>query len=166
LAAKENSFDLVSQVDRQEVDNAVNQALKEIHTRFDFKGSKSNITYDQEQITLVADDEFKLRNVVEILEGKLVKRGISLKALKYGKIEKAAGDTVRRRADLVQGIDKERAKAIIRLVKDSKLKVQASFQGDLVRISGKNRDDLQAVMRLIKEQDFDIPLQFINLRTL
>jgi hypothetical protein len=166
LAAKENSFDLVSQVDMQEVDNAVNQAIKEIRTRFDFKGSKSNITYDQEQITLVADDEFKLRNVIEILESRLVKRGISLKALKYGRIEKGAGDTVRQRADLVQGIDKERAKAITRLVKNSKLKVQANYQEDHLRISGKNRDDLQTVMRLIKEQDFDIPLQFINLRTL
>lgn len=166
MAVKENSFDLVSQVDMQEVDNAVNQAIKEIRTRFDFKGSKSNIIYDEGQITLIADDEFKLRNVVEILESKLVKRGISLKALKYGKIEKAAGDTVRQRVNLVQGIDKEKAKAITRLVKESKLKVQAALQGDQVRISGKNRDDLQAVIRLIKEQDFDIPLQFVNFRTL
>lgn len=166
MAMKENSFDLVSQVDMQEVDNAVNQTIKEIRTRFDFKGSKSEITYDKDQITIVADDEFKLRNVIEILESKLVKRGISLKALKYGKIEKAAGDTVRQRANLIQGIDKEIAKVITRLVKDSKLKVQAAYQGDQVRISGKNRDDLQVIISRIKEQDFDIPLQFINYRTL
>ena len=163
--AKENSFDIVSQVDLQEVNNAVIQARKELQTRFDFKGSRSEINYDGEQITLIGDDEFKLKNVIDILEAKLVKRGVNLKALKYGKIEPAAKDTVRQRVDLVQGVDKELAKKITKLVKDSKIKVQATIQKDQVRISGKNRDDLQEIMRLIKEQDYEIPLQFINYRT-
>lgn len=163
--AKENTFDIVSQVDLQEVNNAINQALRELQTRFDFKGSKSEIIYDGEQITLVGDDEFKLRNVVDILEAKMVKRGINLKALKYGKIEPSAKDTVRQRVSLVQGVDKELAKVITKLVKESKLKVQATIQNDQVRISGKNRDDLQEIMKIIKDHDFDIPLQFINYRT-
>ncbi len=148
--AKGNSFDVVSQINLQEVKNAVEQALRELRTRFDFKGSKSDIVYDGEQIILVGDDEFKLRNVVDILEGKLVKRGIDLKALKYGKIESAAKDTVRRRVDLLQGVDKEKAKVITKLVKNTKLKVQAAIQGDQVRISGKNRDDSRPLYRLLK----------------
>lgn len=163
--AKENTFDIVSQVDLQEVNNAVNQALKELKTRFDFKGSKSEIIFDGEQITLVGDDEFKLKNVVDILEAKMVKRGINLKALRYGKIEPSAKDTVRQRVNLIQGVDKELAKVITKLVKESKLKVQATIQNDQVRISGKNRDDLQEIMRIIKDHDFNIPLQFINYRT-
>lgn len=163
--AKDNTFDIVSQVDLQEVNNAVNQAQKELQTRFDFKGSKSEITYDGEQITLVGDDEFKLKNVVDILEAKMVKRGINLKALQYGKIEPSAKDTVRQRVNLVQGVDKELAKVITKLVKESKLKVQAAIQNDQVRISGKNRDDLQEIMKIIKDHDFNIPLQFINYRT-
>ncbi|HBC94195.1 MAG TPA: YajQ family cyclic di-GMP-binding protein [Pelotomaculum sp.] len=163
--AKENTFDIVSQVDLQEVNNAVNQALKELQTRFDFKGSKSEIAYDGEQITLVGDDEFKLKNVVDILEAKMVKRGIHLKALRYGKIEPAARDTVRQRVSLVQGVDKELAKTITKLVKESKLKVQATIQNDQVRISGKNRDDLQEIMKIIKGREFNIPLQFVNYRS-
>jgi hypothetical protein len=163
--AKENSFDVVSQIDLQEVKNAIDQTVRELRTRFDFKGSKSDVNYDGEQITLIGDDEFKLKNVVDILETKLVKRGINLKALRYGKIEPAAKDTVRQKVDLVQGVDKDKAKIITKLVKDSKLKVQATVQGDQVRISGKNRDDLQAVMQVIKNHEFDIPLQFINFRT-
>lgn len=163
--AKENSFDVVSQIDLQEVKNAIDQTVRELRTRFDFKGSKSDVNYDGEQVTLIGDDEFKLKNVVDILETKLVKRGINLKALRYGKIEPAAKDTVRQKVDLVQGVDKDKAKIITKLVKDSKLKVQATVQGDQVRISGKNRDDLQAVMQVIKNHEFDIPLQFINLRT-
>jgi len=163
--AKENSFDIVSQVDLQEVNNAVNQARKELHTRFDFKDSKSEINYDGEKITLIADDEFKLKNVVDILESKLVKRGVNLKALKYGKIEPAAKDTVRQQVDFVQGVDKELAKKITKLIKDSKIKVQATIQKDQIRVSGKNRDDLQEIMRLIKEHDFEVPLQFTNYRT-
>jgi len=165
LAAKENTFDIVSQVDLQEVTNAVNQAVKELKTRFDFKGSRSEISYDGEQITLIGDDEFKLKNVVDILEGKFVKRDINMKALRYGKIEPAAKDTVRQRLTFVQGVDKEIARIITKLVKDSKIKVQASVQGDQVRVSGKNRDDLQKVMQLVKDHEFDIPLQFVNFRT-
>jgi len=163
--AKENSFDIVSQVNLQEVNNAVDQALRELRARFDFKGSKSDITNDGEQITLIGDDEFKLKNVVDILEAKLVKRGINLKALRYGKVEPAANDTVRQRVSLVQGVDREKAKVITKLVKESKLKVQTSVHGDQVRVSGKNRDDLQAVMQIIKDHEFDIPLQFVNFRT-
>lgn len=165
VLAKENSFDIVSQVDLQEVSNAVDQAVRELRTRFDFKGSRSEIIFDGEQITLVGDDEFKLKNVVDILETKMVKRGINLKALRYGKIEPAAKDTVRQRVNLVQGVDKEKAKVITKLVKDSKVKAQATVQGDQVRISGKNRDDLQAIIQLIKDYEFDIPLQFVNFRT-
>ena len=163
--AKENTFDIVSRVDLQEVRNAVDQSVRELRTRFDFKGSRSDIIYDGEEITLVGDDEFKLKNVIDILETKMVKREINLKALRYGKIEPAAKDTVRQKVNLVQGLDKDRAKVITKLVKESKLKVQVAIQGDQVRISGKNRDDLQAIMQIIKDHDFDIPLQFVNYRT-
>lgn len=163
--AKENTFDIVSQVNLQEVNNAYDQALRELRTRFDFKGSKSDINFDGEALILIGDDEFKLKNVVDILETKLVKRGINLKALRYGKIEPAAKDTVRQRVTLVQGLDKEKTKVITKLVKASKLKVQATIQGDQVRISGKNRDDLQSIMQVIKDYEFDIPIQFVNLRT-
>lgn len=163
--AKENSFDIVSQVDMQEVTNAVDQTARELRTRFDFKGSKSELSYDGETITLTGDDDFKLKNVVDILETKMVKRGIDLKALRYGKIEPAAKDTIRQRVTLIQGLDKEKAKVITKMVKESKLKVQAAVQGEQVRISGKNRDDLQAIMQKIKDHEFDIPLQFINYRT-
>lgn len=163
--AKENTFDIVSKIDLQEVDNAVNQAMKEIIGRFDFKNSKSKIDVDEQGITILSDNDFKIKNVVEILEAKMVKRGIDLKALQYGKIEKAAGDTVKQKVDLVQGLDKEIGKKIIKLVKDSKLKVQASLQADQVRVSGKNRDDLQAAIKLIKDAEWDVPLQFVNMRT-
>lgn len=163
--AKENSFDIVSQVDSQEVKNAVEQAIRELRTRFDFKGSRSDISLEEDQIILTGDDEFKLNNVIDILETKMVKRGVNLKALRYGKIEPSAKDTVRQRVTLVQGLDKEKAKIVTRLVKESKLKVQATVQGDQVRISGKNRDDLQAIMQIIKNHEFDIPIQFINYRT-
>lgn len=163
--SKDNTFDIVSRVDLQEVDNAINQAMREIKNRFDFKGSKSNIVFDGANLILHSDNDFKLKNVVDILEAKMVKRGINLKALRYGKIEKAAGDTVKQKVELIQGLDKELAKEITKLVKDSKLKVQASLQGDQVRVSGKNRDDLQAVIKLIRDRDWDIPLQFVNMRT-
>ena len=165
MATKENSFDIVSEVNMQEIDNALNQARREIQTRFDFKGSKSEIKYDGEVITLVSDDDFKLRNVVDILESKMIKRGIDLKALKYGKVEPAAGDTVRQTTNIQQGIDKDLARKIIKEIKDSKIKVQSSIQGDKVRVSGKNRDDLQEVIKLIKENDYDVPLQFTNYRS-
>lgn len=166
MVAKENTFDIVSRVDLQEVRNAVDQSIRELRTRFDFKGSRSDIIYDGgEEITLVGDDEFKLKNVVDILETKMVKREINLKALRYGKIEPGAKDTVRQKVSLIQGLDKDRARVITKLVKNSKLRVQVAVQGDQVRISGKNRDDLQAIIQIIKDHDFDIPLQFVNYRT-
>jgi len=163
--AKENSFDVVSQVDMQEVSNAVDQAVRELRTRFDFKGSRSDIAYDGETILLTGDDEFKLKNLVDILESKMVKREVDLKSLRYGKIEPAAKDTLRQRVTFVQGLDKEKVKVITKLVKESKIKVQATIQGEQVRISGKNRDDLQLIMQKIKDHEFDIPIQFVNYRT-
>ncbi|GIM47874.1 YajQ family cyclic di-GMP-binding protein [Collibacillus ludicampi] len=164
MAAKESSFDIVSKVDMQEVDNAVHQAQKEIENRFDFKGSKSSIERSNEEIILVGDDEYKLNAVTDILQTKLVKRGVSLKALEYGKIEPAAGGTVRQTIKIKQGISQEHAKTIVKLVKDSKLKVQASVQGDQVRVSGKSKDELQAVIRMLREADLPIELQFVNYR--
>lgn len=162
---KENSFDIVSRVDLQEIDNSLNQAMKEIRNRFDFKGSKSKIEYIDGKIVLHSDNDFKLRSVVEIMEEKMIKRGINLKSMRYGKIEKAAGDTVRQDVEVVQGVDQDLARSIVKLVKEAKLKVQASIQGDQVRVSGKSRDDLQLVIKLIKDKDWPIPLQFINMRT-
>ena len=165
MAAKENSFDIVSEVDMQEVDNALNQARREIETRFDFKGSKSELKQESTNITLVSDDEFKMRNVVDILESKMIKRGIDIKALKYGKIEQAAGDTVRQQVTIQQGIDKDLGKEIVKDIKDSKIKVQASINGDKLRVSGKDRDDLQAVIKMLKEKEYNVPLQFSNYRS-
>lgn len=164
--AKDSSFDVVSQVDTQEVLNAVHQSKKEMEQRFDFRGSKSSMDYDEKggTITLVGDDDFKLRNVIDILEGKLAKRGVSVRALEYGSVEPAAQGTVRQVATLRQGISQATAKDITKLVRDSKLKVQASIQGDQVRIAGAKKDDLQAVIALLKGHDFDIDLQFINYR--
>jgi len=161
----ENSFDVVSKVDMQEVSNAIQQALKEIHTRFDLKDSKSNIELEKDAIILHSADEYKLKAVNDVLQQKLVKRGVSLKALTYGAIEPAAGGTTKRRATLQQGIAIEKAREIVKLVKDSKKKAQASIQGDLVRISGKDRDTLQEVIALLRGRDFGIDLQFINYRT-
>jgi cyclic-di-GMP-binding protein len=161
----DNSFDVVSKVDLQEVSNAIQQALKEIHTRFDLKDSKSNIELEKDGIVLHSADEYKLKAVNDVLQQKLVKRGVSLKALTYGAIEPAAGGTSKRKATLQQGIAIEKAREIVKLVKDSKKKAQASIQGDLVRISGKDRDTLQEVIALLKGHDFGIDLQFINYRT-
>jgi uncharacterized protein YajQ (UPF0234 family) len=163
--AKEASFDVVSKVDLQEVDNAVNQANKELTTRFDFKGSKSRIEFEGESITIVADDEYKLAAVFDILQSKCVKRGVSLKALQRGKVEPASGGLVRQVIQLQQGISQDVAKQITKLVKDTKLKVQATIQGDQVRISGKSRDDLQAVIQRLREADLPVPLQFVNFRS-
>jgi len=162
----ENSFDIVSKVDMQEVTNAVQQALKEIHTRYDLKDSKSDIQLDaKEGLTLASADEYKLKSVIDVLQGKLVKRGISLKALSYGAIEPAAGATVRQKISLQQGIPIEKAREIVKVVKNSKLKVQASIQGDFVRVSGKDRDTLQQVIALLKQSDFGIDMQFTNYRS-
>lgn len=162
--AADNSFDIVSKVDMQEVNNAINQAQKEIDTRFDFKNSKSSITLDKEEIALASDDEFKLQNVLDIVQSKLTKRGISIKNLEYGKVEPASGATVRQKIKLKQGISQEIAKKINVIIKDTKLKVQSQIQGDQIRVTGKSRDDLQRVIQLLKGAELDIELQFINFR--
>ena len=162
----ENSFDIVSKVDLQEVSNALQQALKEIHTRYDLKDSKSDIHLEgKEALVLSSADEYKLKAVNDVLQTKLVKRGVSLKALTYGTIEPAAGSTVRQKVSLQQGIPIEKAREIVKLVKNSKLKVQASIQGDFVRVSGRDRDTLQQVIAMIKQSDFGIDMQFTNYRT-
>ena len=158
------SFDIVSETEMQEVTNAVQQAQKELAQRFDFKGSNSSIELAAEEITLVSDDESKLISLKDILESKLVKRKVSLKALEYGKIEAASMGTVRQKAKIVQGIETEKAKAIVKAIKDAKLKVQAAIQSDQVRVTGRSKDDLQKAIALVKEKDFGIPLQFINYR--
>lgn len=162
--AQEFSFDIVSKTEQQEVANAVQQAQKELAQRFDFKGSKSSIELSAEEIVLISDDEGKLRSVKDILETKLIKRGVSLKALDYGKLEDASMGTVRQRAKIIQGIESEKAKAIVKSIKDAKLKVQASIQSDQVRVTGRTKDDLQKAISLVKEKDFGIPLQFTNYR--
>jgi len=162
--AQEFSFDIVSKTDMQEVANAIQQAQKELAQRFDFKGSKSSIELAADEIVLSSDDEGKLRQVKDIVESKLVKRKVSLKALDYGKVEPAAGATVRQSAKIVQGIESEKAKAIVRTIKDAKLKVQASIQSDQVRVVGRSKDDLQKAISLVRENDFGIPLQFTNYR--
>jgi uncharacterized protein YajQ (UPF0234 family) len=160
------SFDVVSKVDLQEVSNAVQQASKEIATRFDFRGSVSMIEWNEKELTLmlISDDEHKLKSVVDILETRLVKRGVSIKALEFGKIEQAGGSRVRQNVKVQQGIPSEKAKAIVRAIKDRKFKVQAAIQADQVRVSGRNKDDLQAVMALVRGEDFGLPLQFTNYR--
>jgi uncharacterized protein YajQ (UPF0234 family) len=158
------SFDVVSKTDMQEVANAIQQAQKELSQRFDFKGSKSSIELTGDEIVLVSDDEGKLRSVRDIVEGRLVKRHVSLKALDYGKIDDAALGTVRQKAKIVQGIETEKAKAIVKTIKDAKVKVQASIQSDQVRVTGRSKDELQRAMSLVKENDFGIPLQFTNYR--
>lgn len=163
--AAENSFDVVSKIEMTEVTNAVTQATKEIGQRFDFKGSKSSITEEKDGLVVVSDDEFKLKSVIDILQTKLVKRGVPIKNLTYGKMESALGGTVRQRITLQQGIPTDKAKEIVKAIKDAKMKVQASIQADQVRVSGKNRDDLQAVIQLLKEKDFKLDLQFTNYRS-
>lgn len=164
--ASDNSFDVVSKIDLQEVSNAIQQALKEIHTRFDLKDSKSEIAMDgKEAITLASADEYKLKSVNDVFQQKLVKRHVPLKGLSYGAIEPAAGSTVRQKITLQQGIPIEKAREIVKAVRDSKLKVQVSIQGDTVRVSGKDRDTLQQVIALLKNKDFGIDMQFTNYRS-
>ncbi len=162
--SSENSFDIVSKLDLQELNNAINQAEKEIATRFDFKGSKSSISLEKEELVIVSDDDFKLQNVLDILQSKMAKRGISLKNLEYGKVEPAAGSTVRQRIKVKQGIDQDNAKKINVLIRDSKLKVKSQIQGDQIRVTGKSRDDLQQVIALLRKADLPLELQFINFR--
>ena len=164
--AQEFTFDVVSKVDLQEVSNAVQQASKEIGTRFDFRGSKSRVDWNEKELalTLTSDDESKLKSVVDILETRLVKRGIAVKSLDYGRIEPAAGATVRQVAKVQQGIPTEKAKEIVKAIKDQKLKVQASIQADQVRVAGRSKDELQTAMALLRGRDFGVPLQFTNYR--
>ena len=164
--AKNCSFDIISEVDLQEVKNAINQATMEIRQRFDFKGSKSEITLDEKApaLTLISDDDHKMKSVVDVLEGKLIKRKVSLKALSYGTVEPAAGSTVRQVIQLQQGIPQEKGKEIVKAIKGMKIKVQGQVMDDQVRVSGKSRDDLQAVMAELKEKDFGIAMSFTNYR--
>jgi uncharacterized protein YajQ (UPF0234 family) len=162
----ENTFDIVSKIDLQEVSNAIQQALKEIHTRFDLKDSKSNIELEgKDAINLHSIDEFKLKAVNDVFQQKLVKRGVPLKGLTYGPVESAAGSTAKQRITMQQGIPIEKAREIVKLIKNTKKKVNASIQGDLVRVSGKDRDILQEIISLIRQQDFGIDMQFTNYRT-
>lgn len=162
----ENTFDIVSKVDLQEVSNAIQNALKEIHTRFDLKNTKSDIQLEgKDALVMSSADEYKLKAVNDILQGKLVKRGVPLKALTYGPVEPAAGSTVRQRITMQQGIPTEKAREIVKVIKDSKKKVQASIQGDLVRVSGKDRDTLQEIITLLRGKDFGIDMQFTNYRS-
>jgi uncharacterized protein YajQ (UPF0234 family) len=164
--AQDNSFDIVSKVDIQEVRNAIDQAIKEIRQRFDLKNSHSEVTLEgNDTIQLASGSEYTLEAIKEILGQKLVKRGVSLKNLTYGKLEPAAGQSVRQKVTLQQGIPGDKAKEIVRLVKDSKKKVQASIQGDTVRVSGKDRDDLQSIIALLRAKDLGVDLQFTNYRT-
>ena len=159
--AKDCSFDVVSEVEMQEVDNAVNQAKKEIGTRYDFRGSKAEISLEGDTIKIIGDDEYKLNAIIDVLKGKMVKRNVAIKNLDYGKIEPAAGATVRQVITIKKGITKE----VVKAIKNMKLKVQASIQEDQVRVSGKDKDDLQAVIQMLKQLDIPVELQFVNFRS-
>jgi uncharacterized protein YajQ (UPF0234 family) len=160
----ESSFDVVSSVDLQEVKNAIAQAMKEITTRFDLKGTGSNIELQGEGLVLTSSDEFKLKAVRDVLEGRLVKRNVPLKALNFKTVDQALGGTVRQAVEMQKGIPSEKAREIVKVIKGTKLKVQAAIQGDQVRVSGKNKNDLQSVIRLLKETDLGIDMQFTNYR--
>jgi len=160
--ASESSFDIVSKVDLQELSNAIQQAEREIETRFDFKGSKSSIKLEKEELVVASDDEFKLTNVLDILLSKMVKRGVPIKNLDYGKIEPASGSTVRQKIKLKTGLDQENSKKINIMIRDSKLKVKTQVQGDQIRVTAKSRDDLQAVIQMLRAADLTIDLQFAN----
>jgi uncharacterized protein YajQ (UPF0234 family) len=162
--AADSSFDVVSKVDRQELDNALNQTRKEIEGRFDFKNSKTTLEATETTITITTDDELKLKNVVDMLQSKATKRGISIKAFEYGKVEPAAGNAVRQVVTIRSGIPKEKSKPLIEAIKAAKLKVQAQYQDEQIRVSSKSRDDLQKVQALLRDLDFELPLQFVNYR--
>lgn len=162
--ASESSFDVVSRVDGQELDNALNQTRREIENRFDFKNSKTSIEFDGKKITLISDDELKMRNVVDMLQSKAVRRGIEVKAFEFGTVEPAAGSTVRQVVTLRSGIPKEQSKAILARIKSLGLKVNAQFQDEQVRVTGKSKDDLQKVITSLRAMDFELPLQFVNFR--
>ncbi|ASS90504.1 MULTISPECIES: YajQ family cyclic di-GMP-binding protein [Aeribacillus] len=162
--AKENSFDIVSKVDIAEVNNSIQMAKKEIVNRYDFKGSKSDISLEKDELVLISDDEYKLNQLKDVLVSKMIKRGVATKNIQYGKIEKASGGTVRQKAKLVNGIDKENGKKINALIKNTGLKVKSQIQDDQVRVSGKSKDDLQKVIAAVKSADLPIDVQFINFR--
>jgi hypothetical protein len=160
------SFDVVSKVDEQEIDNAVNQAKKELGQRYDFKGSKSEIQWEgKDEITVIGDDDYKLKAVIDVLQTKFVARKISLKSLDYGKVEDASGGLLRQVIKIKQGIEQAKGKEIVKLIKGTKLKVQASIQGDQLRVTGKKLDDLQEVISFLKGSDIDVELQFENMRS-
>lgn len=158
------SFDVVSEVDMQEVRNAVDQGNREIQNRFDFKGSDARIEQADARLTVFADDEFKVGQALDILQARLAKRNVDIGCLELGAVEKAGGDTARQEVVVRQGVDTELARKIVKFIKDRKLKVQAAIQGDKVRVTGKKRDDLQAVIGALREQDFGLPLQYTNFR--
>jgi uncharacterized protein YajQ (UPF0234 family) len=165
--AQQNTFDVVSKVDMAEVKNAVNQALKEINQRYDFKGTNSDIALDEKEhkMVLTTASDFTLKSLNDVLQQKLVRRNVSLKALTYGKVEPAAKDSVRQTVTLQQGIPMEKAREIVKFIKDTKLRVQASINGDFVRVAGKDRDTLQQAIALLKQEDFGIDMQFTNYRS-
>lgn len=163
--AQQNSFDIVSEVDHAEISNALNQTMKEVGQRFDFKGSAARVEFEDKELVLTAEDETRLRNMNDILQQKLVRRGVPLKAFSYGKAEPAAGGTVRQRVQIQQGIPQDKAKEVVRFIKDTKVKVQSAIQGDVVRITGKDRDTLQDVIAKLKAKDFGIDMQFTNYRS-
>ncbi len=165
MAAAENSFDIACKLDMQEVSNAINQAKREIETRYDLKGSKNEIVQEKMDIVLTSPDDMKLKAVLDILQSRLHRRGIDLKALTIGDPESAAGSTLRQRISLQDGVPQEKAKEIVRLIKDSKIRVQAAIQEKQVRVSGKNRDDLQAIIAMLKAKDLGIAVQFTNYRS-
>jgi uncharacterized protein YajQ (UPF0234 family) len=162
--ASEASFDVVSRIDQQELDNALNQTRREIENRFDFKNSKTSIESDDKKITIISDDELKMKNVIDVLEGKAVKRGIDIKAFDIGELEPASGGTVRRVITLRSGIPKDKSKPLMEKIKALKLKVNAQYQDEQIRVTGKSRDDLQKVIVELKAMEFELPLQFTNYR--
>ena len=163
--AQQNSFDIVSEIDRAEITNAINQTMKEVGQRFDFKGSAARVALEDKELVLTAEDETRLRNMNDIFQQKLVRRSVPLKALSYGAAEPAAGGTLRQRVQIQQGIPQDKAKEIVKFIKDTKAKVQAAIQGDILRVTGKDRDTLQDVIARLKAKDFGIDMQFTNYRS-
>ncbi len=159
-----HSFDVVSKINMQEMNNAIQQALKEIVTRYDFKDTKTTIELAKDELTLLSDDSYRLKAVIDILQNKMIKRGVPIKALKMGKEEEASGNMARMKIKIQQGIEQENAKKVVAMIKDTKMKVQAAIQGDQVRVSGKSIDDLQELMKKLKEKDFEFVIQFENYR--
>ncbi|HVL39018.1 MAG TPA: YajQ family cyclic di-GMP-binding protein [Fimbriimonadaceae bacterium] len=164
MAAKEFSFDIVSQVDKQEVRNAVDQAQRELSNRYDLKGTKCEIQFEKDEITLIADDEFRMDQIKDILTSKLIKRGIDIRHLEYGKAEPGSGLTIRQKVEMKQGISQDKAKPLIKQIKDKGLKVQAQIQGEQVRVAGKDKDELQKTIAFVKGLDLDFPVDFVNYR--